>query len=134
MQPQIRLETPEVADHLMSEEGSARGNSELMYLKSLARTLLVELDCLAMNQPHEIANGISFNDEVERFEIGLIKRALARTGGNQRRAARLLGLVPTTLCEKIKRYGINAGRVRRREDATRAAASAAEASPSQLGR
>lgn len=110
MQPQTRLDVPEVADNFVREEGGGARNIELMYLKSLARTLLVELDCLEMNQPHEIEHGFNFNDEVQRFEVGLIRRALARTGGNQRRAARLLGLIPTTLYEKIKRYGISTGR------------------------
>jgi DNA-binding NtrC family response regulator len=110
MQPQTRLDVPEVADSFVHEEGGGARNIELMYLKSLARTLLVELDCLEMNQPHEIESGFNFNDEVQRFEVGLIRRALLRTGGNQRRAARLLGLIPTTLYEKIKRYGISIGR------------------------
>ena len=122
MQPQTRLDVPEVADNFMREEGGGARNIELLYLKSLARTLLVELDCLEMNQPHEIEQGFNFNDEVQRFEIGLIRRALARTGGNQRRAAHLLGLIPTTLYEKIKRYGINTGREVHGEEVARAAA------------
>jgi DNA-binding NtrC family response regulator len=40
------------------------------------------------------------------YERHLISAALARTGGNQRRAARLLGILPTTLHEKRKRLGL----------------------------
>ena len=45
--------------------------------------------------------------EVRRFEIDLIRRALDQTGGHQSRAARLLGMNPTTLNSKIKTYNIN---------------------------
>ncbi|HEY2847145.1 MAG TPA: sigma-54 dependent transcriptional regulator, partial [Pyrinomonadaceae bacterium] len=54
----------------------------------------------------DIARGISFYDEVKRFEIDLIRRALEQTGGHQSRAARLLGLNATTLNSKIKSYNI----------------------------
>jgi DNA-binding NtrC family response regulator len=40
------------------------------------------------------------------YERLLIRRALAAAGGNQRRAARALGVLPTTLSEKMKRLGI----------------------------
>ena len=42
------------------------------------------------------------------YERHLIAAALAETGGNQRRAARLLGILPTTLHEKRKRLGLRA--------------------------
>ena len=47
---------------------------------------------------------MSFYEEVRRFEIGLITRALRRAQGNQRAAARLLGLKATTLNAKMKQY------------------------------
>ncbi|MGH9947571.1 MAG: sigma-54-dependent transcriptional regulator, partial [Pyrinomonadaceae bacterium] len=50
----------------------------------------------------DIAHGINFYDEVKRFEVDLILRALEQTGGHQSRAARLLGLNATTLNSKIK--------------------------------
>ena len=49
---------------------------------------------------------LDFFDEVTRFETRLIQRALELTGGNQARAARMLGLGTTTLNYKIKTYGI----------------------------
>ncbi len=54
----------------------------------------------------DIARGVNFYDEVKRFEIDLIRRALEQTGGHQSRAARLLGLNATTLNSKIKTYNI----------------------------
>src|SRR5215204_392600 len=54
-----------------------------------------------------IGRGVNFYDEVKRFEIDLIRRALDQTGGHQSRAARLLGLNATTLNSKIKSYNIS---------------------------
>lgn len=54
-----------------------------------------------------IGRGINFYEEVRRFEIDLIRRALEQTGGHQSRAARLLGMNATTLNSKIKTYNIN---------------------------
>ncbi len=54
----------------------------------------------------DISRGVNFYDEVKRFEIDLIQRALSQTGGHQSRAARLLGLNATTLNSKIKTYNI----------------------------
>jgi len=50
--------------------------------------------------------GVNFFEEIRRFEVRLITRALELTGGNQSRAAKLLGLGTTTLNYKIKSYGI----------------------------
>jgi DNA-binding NtrC family response regulator len=52
----------------------------------------------------DLSRGISFYDEVNRFQIDLIRRALELTGGHQSRAAKLLGLNTTTLNSKIKYY------------------------------
>jgi DNA-binding NtrC family response regulator len=54
----------------------------------------------------DMSRGVNFYDEVRRFEIDLIRRALDQTGGHQSRAARLLGLNATTLNSKIKTYNI----------------------------
>lgn len=56
----------------------------------------------------DIARGVNFYDEVRKFEIDLIRRALDQTAGHQSRAARLLGLNATTLNSKIKTYNIPA--------------------------
>jgi DNA-binding NtrC family response regulator len=54
----------------------------------------------------DISEGISFYDEVNRFQIELIKRALEITGGHQSRAAKLLGMNTTTLNSKIRKSDI----------------------------
>jgi DNA-binding NtrC family response regulator len=54
----------------------------------------------------DISRGISFYDEVSRFEVELIRRALDLTGGHQSKAAKLLGMNNTTLNSKIKVYNI----------------------------
>ena len=48
----------------------------------------------------------SLKDMVREFERELIEAALAASAGNQRRAAASLGLLPTTLHEKMKRLGL----------------------------
>jgi DNA-binding NtrC family response regulator len=44
------------------------------------------------------------------YEKSLILEALLNSRGNQRRAARTLGLLPTTLLEKMKRLGVPTAR------------------------
>jgi DNA-binding NtrC family response regulator len=51
---------------------------------------------------------LDLRSRVLAYERHLIAAALAETGGNQRRAARLLGILPTTLHEKRKRLGLRA--------------------------
>lgn len=52
----------------------------------------------------DLNSGVDFFEEVRRFEMRLISRALELTGGNQARAARMLHLGTTTLNYKIKSY------------------------------
>lgn len=47
-----------------------------------------------------------FKQRLDSYERSLIELALRDAGGNQRRAAAALGILPTTLCEKMKRLGI----------------------------
>lgn len=47
---------------------------------------------------------------VREYERSLIVGALAANGGHQRRAADALGILPTTLVEKMKRLGIRGRR------------------------
>jgi DNA-binding protein Fis len=50
---------------------------------------------------------VRFYDEVRRFEMSLIERALKYESGSLTKAARLLGLHKSTLHHKIKLYGIS---------------------------
>ncbi len=52
------------------------------------------------------APGPNLKERVEAYERELIESALLATAGNQRRAAARLGLLPTTLHEKMKRLGL----------------------------
>ncbi len=70
----------------------------------LAREMI--LDSRGTSGEIDISQGVAFYDEVKRFEIDLIQRALDQTAGHQSRAARLLGLNATTLNSKIKSYNI----------------------------
>jgi DNA-binding protein Fis len=55
----------------------------------------------------EVRTGISFYEQVSRFESTLLLEALRITDGRQTEAAALLGLKPTTLNCMLKRYGID---------------------------
>ena len=76
-------------------------------LREIALTLLEKLESLQSARPDRGDGSVKLCDEVQRFEIDLIRSALDRTGGNQVRAARLLGVKPTTLNAKLKRYQIS---------------------------
>jgi transcriptional regulator with GAF, ATPase, and Fis domain len=88
-----------------SESVTARNS--IAALQELVLRLLSEVQCLNEASPLSIENGFDFYDEVSRFEIDLIKRALLQTGGHQVHAARLLNLKVTTLNSKIKHYQIS---------------------------
>jgi len=50
--------------------------------------------------------GSKLKDLLDSYERRLIESALSDSDGNQRRAAAALGLLPTTLHEKMKRLGL----------------------------
>jgi DNA-binding NtrC family response regulator len=83
-------------------------DARLNTLRETVLQLLDEVESLAISRPVDIKRGTCFSDEVKQFEVSLIRTALGRTAGSQTRAAKLLGLKPTTLNAKIKRYGIMA--------------------------
>ena len=95
-------ESPEQAS------GESNVDARLNTLRETVLQLLDEVESLAISRPVDIKHGARFSDEVRQFEVSLIRTALGRTSGSQTRAARLLGLKPTTLNAKIKRYGITA--------------------------
>ena len=74
-------------------------------LREAALTLLREVESLTNRHP-QTHQKLGLHEEVQRYESELIRQALQRTGGNQRRAAKLLGVKVTTLNCKIKRLGI----------------------------
>src|SRR5688500_13440078 len=98
------LETAPPPDE-SSEASSSSGN--IATLQELVLRLLCEVQCIAEVNTLTIGDGLDFYDEVSRFEIDLIKRALLQTGGHQVKAAKLLNLKVTTLNSKIKHYNIS---------------------------
>jgi len=83
------------------------GTNEIHYRIPTLRRIVIKLqqeiellECGSELERH------SFAEEVSRFERSLICTALSKTGGHQIRAAKLLGIKPTTLNAKIKRYRI----------------------------
>ena len=89
-------------------------NYNLISLREAALTVLREVDSLTSRETNGNGNGngngkqqFGLQEEVQRYESELIRNALQRTRGNQRRAAKLLGVKVTTLNCKIKRLGIS---------------------------
>src|SRR5262245_8754612 len=95
--------TPRQAVNFLRDEAL---DSRLNSLRDVAMELLNVVDCLRTATPENGNQKVKLYDEVRKFEADLIRAALVRTGGNQSRAARLLGVKHTTLNAKIKRYGI----------------------------
>lgn len=101
-------EEPEIVDSTPLEgEETAFDQGNITSLRELTFKLLRKVESIGETHAPDIENGIDFYDEVSRFEIDLIKRALIQTGGHQRRAARLLNLKVTTLNSKIKHYNLS---------------------------
>jgi DNA-binding NtrC family response regulator len=86
-------------------------------LREAAITLLKEVESLTNSRP-EPERKLGLQEQVQRYEIELIRGALQRTQGNQRRAAKLLGVKVTTLNCKIKRFGIGISETDSDESAT----------------
>src|SRR5437868_10267076 len=81
--------------------------SRLSSLRDVALELLNAVESLKSATAGRSNRSLNLQEEVRGFETDLIQAALVKTGGNQLRAARLLGLKHTTLNAKIKRYGIS---------------------------
>ncbi len=86
--------------------GQMSSRNNITALKELTLRLLREVQSIGEVHILSLEGGLDFYDEVSRFEIDLIKRALLQTAGHQGRAARLLNLKVTTLNSKIKHYNI----------------------------
>jgi DNA-binding NtrC family response regulator len=71
---------------------------------SLTPALALYINDLGLDQ------GVNLMTEARRFERGVIERALELTEGNQKHAAKLLGLLSSTLNAKVKKYGLKATR------------------------
>lgn len=80
-------------------------------LKTLTKLLLHEVESLEEVSPlvknRKIEGETSLTDKVQHYETTLICNALLVTKGNQRQAAKILGMKVTTLHAKIRRYEID---------------------------
>ena len=114
------LDSPKIATAIVDTDLALKHRIET--LAALATALMAEVDRLRAEvssrkeyqQNHSLEadlkgsvndESIDFYREIELYELELIKRALHRVRGCQRRAAHLLGLNPTTLNAKIKHFG-----------------------------
>ena len=95
-----------MAEAMGSIRSEVAMDNRLNTLREVALTLLREVESLRVSQSDNGKRRVKLHDEVQRFEVDLIRSALGRTGGNQTRAAQLLGVKITTLNTKIKRYKI----------------------------
>jgi DNA-binding NtrC family response regulator len=95
--------------------------NRIQQLVLLARALANEIETIqaeitrdhTRSGPKQIelnSEGIDFYQEIERYEIELIRSALDRCKGNQSQAAKLLHMKSTTLNAKMKHYGLNSVR------------------------
>jgi len=91
-----------------AEAGPPRINdieSRICALRRTASWLKNEIESLPIVASRGPKTG-TLAEEMRKLEISLICSALSKTAGNQSKAAKLLGIKPTTLHEKIKRLRI----------------------------
>ncbi len=86
------------------ERGVVLAQGAQIELSSLPKDL--EEGAVVPSAASSLPEGVGLYEAVGRYERQLIESALRRAGGVQKQAAKILGLKPTTLNEKIKRLGI----------------------------
>lgn len=100
--------TPQTfVDDELASLNEAACSATVCRLHEILRSMLMEIRLLMTDVTPQLKPKINFYDEVRRFEINLIERALLSTKGNQSRAARLLKLKPQTFNAMLRRYEIN---------------------------
>ena len=88
------------------DPGSRLLHEKIENLNSLVNSLSAAVEDLEQIEMPSLGNDFNFYQEVEKFEIHLIRSALRITGGSQVKAAKLLQLNTTTLNAKIKTLGL----------------------------
>src|SRR6185503_2117432 len=80
-----QVETPAINSVSESEPSTTRIDG----LKQLTLQLFREVQSITDVESLNVETGVDYYEEVRRFEVDLIMRALMQTAGHQRRAARL---------------------------------------------
>jgi DNA-binding NtrC family response regulator len=113
-----RLRSVNSIDEFQARPNASQVSERVRGLKEMVFDLLKEVQSLEheelvseLTAPQnsyrlDIEKGIKFEDVVRQFETNIIQQALSITGGNQARAARLLGIKPNTLNYKVKLYNL----------------------------
>ena len=108
-----KLEPPTRGEYALIETDItdlAQASSRIQALRSLILIFLREVDSLKRvvgPRARKKGDPIKLEREMDAFEASLIRDALMKSKGNQRDAAKLLGIKPTTLNAKMKRLGIS---------------------------
>jgi len=87
------------------EAGTARPAADLRDPESLSGKITRELVELYVRQTC-LNDRLCLKDAIDRLERDIIFHVLEQTNGNQREAAEILGIKPTTLFYKLRRMGI----------------------------
>jgi DNA-binding protein Fis len=93
-------------DNFISQKN---GSPKYKILQRLASLMLEELRDIDHEMDLKLGNNFSLYDYMAECEKNIIRYALYLADNNQAMASRLLGIKPTTLNVKIKRYQISGG-------------------------
>lgn len=103
----LRTTQTEIPPHSQSSRDANLLNTKLANISSLVSSLNAAVEDLETLDLTRMDEQFDFYNEVERYEIKLIKSALRITGGSQIKAAKLLKLKATTLNAKIKNFKLS---------------------------
>jgi DNA-binding NtrC family response regulator len=101
----LRETFPEIESSSMAKsEEEARGKLKKVIFSSSKEKLKKDFFGLFIELFHQ--QPLCLKEFIEDLEKCIILSTLSKVGGNQKKAARVLGIKYTTLNEKIKRYNI----------------------------
>jgi transcriptional regulator with PAS, ATPase and Fis domain len=103
----LRTTQTEIPPHTQISRDPNLLNTKLANISSLVSSLNAAVEDLETLDLTRMDEQFDFYNEVERYEIKLIKSALRITGGSQIKAAKLLKLKTTTLNAKIKNFKLS---------------------------
>ncbi len=78
---------------------------KLEAINRIASIVLSEVESIR-SRSVSASGKINYYEEIQHFEVELILYALYQAKGNQRRAAQILNIKPTTLNSKVKRFNL----------------------------